>query len=175
VYRSGSTGQCKATVRCRAGRRQWVSGTNFRQLRTEDSQDQAGEPWHRHLDTDERLQAQQPVSTIRVEPPTCRTAGSCRTSYYSYYLIAADPLDPHDDKMTASRDGRSSSATDTTYATGYTYTANGRLATVTTPATSDFPVAVPRPIPLRPGPRRETAAAPHCLVRLPPTSRQARR
>ena len=70
---------------------------------------------------------------------TCRTAGSCQTGYYSYYLNTGDPLDPRNDKMTASRDGRSTSATDTTYQTTYTYTTDGRLASLTTPATSDFP------------------------------------
>ncbi|WP_322763367.1 DUF6531 domain-containing protein, partial [Frankia sp. Cr2] len=59
------------------------------------------------------------------------------TGYYSYFLGA--PGDPRNDVMTVSRDGRSTSATDNTYATTYTYSALGDLVAKKTPVTADFP------------------------------------
>ncbi|MEW9532855.1 RHS repeat-associated core domain-containing protein [Microbispora sp. NPDC049125] len=69
----------------------------------------------------------------------CRSGTSCHLDYYSYYLNAADPLDPRNDQLTVSRDGRSASETDNTYATKREYTSAGELAKVTTPVTLDFP------------------------------------
>ncbi|HSX68707.1 DNRLRE domain-containing protein, partial [Nocardioides sp.] len=64
----------------------------------------------------------------------CRTAGSdCYTSYRDYYLNPADPLDPRNDQVTAARDERSANQSDDTYATTYTYYANGELDTVAAP------------------------------------------
>ncbi|WP_271218108.1 RHS repeat-associated core domain-containing protein [Streptosporangium carneum] len=70
---------------------------------------------------------------------TCRAAGNCQTAYHSYYRNSADEFDPRNDQVTATRDARSSGATDNTYATVSEYTAHGELAKQTTPATSDFP------------------------------------
>ncbi|MEV8632560.1 polymorphic toxin-type HINT domain-containing protein [Streptosporangium sp. NPDC051023] len=69
----------------------------------------------------------------------CRTAGNCQTAYNAFYLNNNDPFDPRNDRLLVSRDARSSSATDNTYATISEYTAYGDLAKVTTPATPDFP------------------------------------
>ncbi|MFB9890471.1 polymorphic toxin-type HINT domain-containing protein [Planobispora takensis] len=70
---------------------------------------------------------------------TCRAANNCQTRYQSYYRNSADEFDPRNDKVTASRDARSTSATDATYATTYDYTSHGQMTKVTTPATTDFP------------------------------------
>ncbi|MBG0817985.1 LamG-like jellyroll fold domain-containing protein, partial [Planomonospora sp. ID82291] len=70
---------------------------------------------------------------------TCRTSGSCQTRRQSFHLNKDDPFDPRNDRVTASRDARSSSATDNTYATTFDYTAKGDTAKVTSSATPDFP------------------------------------
>jgi len=64
---------------------------------------------------------------------TCRTSTECHTSYTSYPATVTDPTDPRNDLPTASRDGRSASATDGTYLTTYAYTSTGELATQTNP------------------------------------------
>ncbi|MFE5501273.1 LamG-like jellyroll fold domain-containing protein [Amycolatopsis japonica] len=63
---------------------------------------------------------------------TCRTVSpDCQTAYFEYY--ATDNLtDPRLDKVVASRDPRSATATDPAYATSYTYTSRGELETQTT-------------------------------------------
>ncbi|MBG0831639.1 hypothetical protein HS041_28315 [Planomonospora sp. ID67723] len=70
---------------------------------------------------------------------TCRTVGNCQITRQSFYLNKDDEFDPRNDKVTVSRDARSTSASDTTYATAFDYTTRGDLAKVTTPATPDFP------------------------------------
>ncbi|GII62115.1 hypothetical protein Skr01_22000 [Sphaerisporangium krabiense] len=70
---------------------------------------------------------------------TCRSAGNCQTSYTSYHLNTSDPFDPRNDRVTASRDARSTSSTSNTYATKFEYTAFGEKSKETTPATTDFP------------------------------------
>ncbi|WP_435212544.1 DNRLRE domain-containing protein [Streptomyces sp. bgisy034] len=78
----------------------------------------------------------------KISQTTCRDTAdenSCHTSYYSYYLNTADPLDPRNDQLTAVRDARSSSASDDTYKTGYAYNTFGDRTSTTTPATADFP------------------------------------
>lgn len=70
---------------------------------------------------------------------TCRTATSCQTARQSFYRNTADEFDPRNDRVTVSRDARSASATDNTYATTRELTARGDVAKVTTPATPDFP------------------------------------
>ncbi len=78
----------------------------------------------------------------KISQTTCRDTGdenSCHTSYYSYHLNTADPLDPRNDQLIAVRDARSSSASDNTYKTGYGYNAYGDRTSTTTPATADFP------------------------------------
>ncbi|MDI1461343.1 ricin-type beta-trefoil lectin domain protein [Catellatospora sp. KI3] len=57
----------------------------------------------------------------------------CGTTYYTYTLNAANPLDPCNDKMATSRDARSASATDDTYKTTYTYDAKCNVVAVTDP------------------------------------------
>ncbi|WP_157856385.1 FG-GAP-like repeat-containing protein [Actinacidiphila yeochonensis] len=72
---------------------------------------------------------------------TCRdeSATTCSTSYSTYYLNTADPVDLRNDQVTEARDARSASATDDTYLTSYTYTADGQVASVTGPAGSGCP------------------------------------
>ncbi|WP_052707758.1 LamG-like jellyroll fold domain-containing protein [Streptomyces rubellomurinus] len=74
-----------------------------------------------------------------VSRTTCRGAGSCQTSYATYYLDAGNPFNLANDKILTSSDARSSGPSDTTYTTRYTYDAYGQLASTTLPATPDFP------------------------------------
>lgn len=67
---------------------------------------------------------------------TCRSATSCQVSYASYYENTKDPLDPRNNKVTATWDARASSEADSTYETTYTYTAAGDPASVTVAGTS---------------------------------------
>lgn len=67
---------------------------------------------------------------------SCRAKGSCDTSYYSYFLNSADPLDPRNDKMLTSADARSSGPADTTYRISYTYDAAGQLVATSYPASN---------------------------------------
>ncbi|GAA1021244.1 hypothetical protein Aple_059670 [Acrocarpospora pleiomorpha] len=69
----------------------------------------------------------------------CRAAGNCQTEHRTYHLTAGNEFDPRNDRLTVVRDARSASATDNTYATTVGYTAQGELASVTAPATADFP------------------------------------
>ncbi len=64
---------------------------------------------------------------------TCQKANSCQTSYTTYPATVTNPLDPRNELPVETRDARSASATDTTYRTSYTYTAQGNLATQTEP------------------------------------------
>ncbi|WP_188317006.1 LamG-like jellyroll fold domain-containing protein [Solihabitans fulvus] len=68
-----------------------------------------------------------------VSRTTCRTGPTdCQTTSFEYFT--GDNLtDPRLDKVTATRDARSASATDNTYKTSYTYDTFGNLATQTTP------------------------------------------
>ncbi|MFD4640319.1 RHS repeat-associated core domain-containing protein [Lentzea sp. NPDC058436] len=66
---------------------------------------------------------------------TCRAAGSCNTSYFTY--LAADPLnplDPRSDKLESTSDARSTDAADTRFRVDYTYDAAGRPTGVSSPA-----------------------------------------
>ncbi|MFI2072164.1 LamG-like jellyroll fold domain-containing protein [Streptomyces triculaminicus] len=60
-----------------------------------------------------------------VSRTTCRDANSCWTSFTDYYLNEKDPLDPRNDKPTATRDARSTSARDDRFRTTLSYTALG--------------------------------------------------
>ncbi|WP_156213278.1 RHS repeat-associated core domain-containing protein [Lentzea aerocolonigenes] len=68
-----------------------------------------------------------------VSTRTCQSAGVCHTSYTTYPAAAPDPSDPRNDLPLETRDGRSASATDTTFRTSYTYSPNGNLTSKTTP------------------------------------------
>ncbi|MEU8401755.1 RHS repeat-associated core domain-containing protein [Nonomuraea sp. NPDC048892] len=59
--------------------------------------------------------------------------------YWTYHVNEDDEFDPRNDRVTAFRDGRSSSASDNTYATTYEYNAFGEQTQQKTPATPDFP------------------------------------
>ncbi|WP_194235870.1 LamG-like jellyroll fold domain-containing protein, partial [Streptomyces sp. CB01881] len=74
-----------------------------------------------------------------VSRTTCRSAGSCQTSYATYYLDTGNPFNPANDKILTSSDARSTGPTDTTYTTRYSYDAAGQLASTTTAGTRDFP------------------------------------
>ncbi|WP_243706209.1 LamG-like jellyroll fold domain-containing protein [Micromonospora sp. KC721] len=63
----------------------------------------------------------------------CRTSTQCFTSYYTYSTTITDPLDPRVDLAVESRDGRSSSPTDTQYRTTFAYTTDGQLSSQTNP------------------------------------------
>ncbi|MGH3165043.1 MAG: LamG-like jellyroll fold domain-containing protein, partial [Trebonia sp.] len=70
----------------------------------------------------------------------CTTTGAPCTTFYGYSAYnAANPLNPTNDQLVSVRDGRSVSATATTYETQYSYNTIGQLTSETTPATSDFP------------------------------------
>ncbi|GAB3720892.1 polymorphic toxin-type HINT domain-containing protein [Amycolatopsis oliviviridis] len=60
---------------------------------------------------------------------TCLMATRCQTEYFGYFLDPGNPLDPRNDKVVWSRDGRSTDAADNRYLTTYTYTAKGDLLT----------------------------------------------
>ncbi|MEU7167301.1 LamG-like jellyroll fold domain-containing protein [Streptomyces morookaense] len=60
-----------------------------------------------------------------VSQTTCRDVHSCWTSFTDYYLNDKDPLDQRNDKPTAVRDARSTSATDDRYRTTLSYTSLG--------------------------------------------------
>lgn len=60
------------------------------------------------------------------------------TTYYTYFESASNLVDPRNGEVTAIRDGRSSSSTDNTYLTSYTYNTAGQLTSVTTPPTTGF-------------------------------------
>ncbi|MER5624226.1 RHS repeat-associated core domain-containing protein [Streptosporangium sp. NPDC002544] len=70
---------------------------------------------------------------------TCRTADSCSSEYFTYYLNVDDPFDPRNDLKTSHRDARSASAVDETYMTVWAYNAFGEEIKQTTPPTADFP------------------------------------
>ncbi|MBR7829703.1 hypothetical protein KDK95_25580 [Actinospica sp. MGRD01-02] len=82
-----------------------------------------------------------------VSTTTCQyqAENKCSTSYKTYYpddttaSFTASTLDPRDDQVLTSSDGRSESAGDATYRTTYTYDAYGNLKTTTGPATTQFP------------------------------------
>ena len=70
-----------------------------------------------------------------VSTTTCQfqAEDDCNTSYSSYYLDTSLETDPRNDLVTASRDGRSSSSTDSTYETSYAYDGQGDVLTKTDP------------------------------------------
>jgi YD repeat-containing protein len=79
-----------------------------------------------------------------VSRTTCQNqaANQCSTSYWSYYpddTSASLSADPRNDMMLTYADGRSASATDTTYQTAYAYNAAGDLTGKTTPPVAGFP------------------------------------
>ncbi|WP_043814228.1 RHS repeat-associated core domain-containing protein [Allokutzneria albata] len=64
---------------------------------------------------------------------TCRAAGHCNTSYFTYIKPSANPLDPRTDKLDSVSDARSTNPQDTRFRTTYTYDPAGRLTTTTSP------------------------------------------
>ncbi|MDX3657039.1 DNRLRE domain-containing protein [Streptomyces sp. ID05-26A] len=69
-----------------------------------------------------------------VSRTTCRNVrADCATTHFEFFNDESNLTDPRLDKVLFSRDGRSASATDNTYRTGYTYTQLGELETQTTP------------------------------------------
>ncbi|MFI5837254.1 LamG-like jellyroll fold domain-containing protein [Micromonospora sp. NPDC051300] len=63
----------------------------------------------------------------------CRTGTQCFTTYYTYPATITNPFDPRKDLAVETRDGRSASATDTTYRTTMVYETNGQLKSQTSP------------------------------------------
>jgi RHS repeat-associated protein len=79
-----------------------------------------------------------------VSQTTCQNQASnkCSTVYYTYYpndTAATLTPDPRNDLLLTMRDGRSSSATDNTYLTSYTYDTAGNRLTETTPPVPGYP------------------------------------
>ncbi|MFL4949989.1 LamG-like jellyroll fold domain-containing protein [Streptomyces sp. MMS24-I31] len=72
-----------------------------------------------------------------------QAANKCNTEYYSYYpddtTAQLTTADPRNDQLLTERDGRSSSATDNTYLTSYTYDSAGNQTAITGPAVPGFP------------------------------------
>ncbi|MFD5318542.1 LamG-like jellyroll fold domain-containing protein [Streptomyces sp. NPDC127098] len=68
-----------------------------------------------------------------VSSTTCRGPRDCQTSYADHYLNASNPLDPRNDKPTATADARSTGPTDATYRTTTTYTTLGLPETTRLP------------------------------------------
>ncbi|MFI7501164.1 LamG-like jellyroll fold domain-containing protein [Streptomyces sp. NPDC049687] len=72
-----------------------------------------------------------------------QAANKCNTEYYTYYpddtTAQLTTADPRNDQLLTERDGRSSSATDTTYLTSYTYDSAGNQTAITGPAVPGFP------------------------------------
>nr|WP_281404277.1 LamG-like jellyroll fold domain-containing protein [Streptomyces roseirectus] len=60
-----------------------------------------------------------------VSTTTCRDAGSCATSFTTYFLNAGDPLDPRNDKALTQRDARSTGPADNRYRTTFAYNTLG--------------------------------------------------
>ncbi|MFI7643439.1 polymorphic toxin-type HINT domain-containing protein [Nonomuraea sp. NPDC049400] len=73
-----------------------------------------------------------------IERRTRRTTNS-EIVRSEYYLNAANPFDPRNDRLIKVRDARSASATDNTYATVFEYNSYGEQTKQITPATLDFP------------------------------------
>ncbi|MGW2722748.1 LamG-like jellyroll fold domain-containing protein [Streptomyces sp. NPDC001492] len=72
-----------------------------------------------------------------------QAANKCNTEYYSYYpddtTAQLTTADPRNDQLLTERDGRSTSATDTTYLTSFTYDSAGNQTAITGPAVPGFP------------------------------------
>ncbi|WP_461032685.1 LamG-like jellyroll fold domain-containing protein [Streptomyces mayteni] len=68
-----------------------------------------------------------------VSTTTCRGPRDCQTSYADHYLNANNPLDPRNDKPTATADARSTGPADTTYRTTTSYTTLGLPETTRLP------------------------------------------
>ncbi|MFE9442430.1 LamG-like jellyroll fold domain-containing protein [Streptomyces sp. NPDC006602] len=70
-------------------------------------------------------------------------ANKCNTEYYTYYpddtTAQLTTADPRNDQLLTERDGRSTSATDTTYLTSYTYDSAGNQTAITGPAVPGSP------------------------------------
>lgn len=79
-----------------------------------------------------------------VSQTTCQNqaAGLCSTAYYTYYpddtSAQLTTADPRNDLLLTVRDGRSASASDTTYLTSYTYDTRGDKTAVTTPPVAGY-------------------------------------
>ncbi|MFD8915083.1 LamG-like jellyroll fold domain-containing protein [Streptomyces sp. NPDC059575] len=80
-----------------------------------------------------------------VSSTTCQdqATNKCNTQYYTYYpddtTAQLTTADPRNDQLLTSRDGRSSSATDNTYLTSFTYDPAGDQTAVTGPAVAGSP------------------------------------
>ncbi len=70
-----------------------------------------------------------------IQQVTCQdqSANRCASTYFGYYLNTASPVDPRNDVMITSGDGRSSGKDDTTYRTTYDYDAKGNPLGTTDP------------------------------------------
>ncbi|MEU3767745.1 RHS repeat-associated core domain-containing protein [Amycolatopsis keratiniphila] len=64
-----------------------------------------------------------------ISKQTCLMVGQCQTEHFGYYFNSTNPLDPVNDKVLWSRDGRSTNASDNRYLTTYSYNAKGDLLT----------------------------------------------
>ncbi|MFI6499303.1 LamG-like jellyroll fold domain-containing protein [Nonomuraea typhae] len=85
-----------------------------------------------------------PIATLSVSLMKCyrlgeTEPGSVTRESYEYHVNKDNEFDPRNDRRTVTRDGRSASSTDNTYATKHEYNAFGEQVKETTPATLDFP------------------------------------
>jgi RHS repeat-associated protein len=70
---------------------------------------------------------------------TCAAVNDCQTVYTSYYEDLSNPLDPRNNQPTDNRDARSQYPSDPAYDTKTAYTADGLIASRTTPPTTACP------------------------------------
>jgi len=82
-----------------------------------------------------RTQSIQDARGNTIQQITCQdqSANKCSSTYYEYYLNSSNPVDPRNDVMTTSRDARSSSSTDDTYKTTFSFDAVGNPTATTDP------------------------------------------
>ncbi|WP_052311592.1 MULTISPECIES: LamG-like jellyroll fold domain-containing protein [unclassified Actinoplanes] len=74
-----------------------------------------------------RTQAVQDARGNTIQQITCQDQKNnlCFSTYFGYYLNASNPVDPRNDVMISSSDGRSATPQDTAYRTTYDYDAKG--------------------------------------------------
>ena len=82
-----------------------------------------------------RTQTVQDARGNTIQQITCQdqSANLCSSTYFEYYLNASSPVDPRNDVITASWDGRATAAKEARYKTTYAYDEKGNPLTTTDP------------------------------------------